>query len=354
MAGCCVAPRPVRDNPRVLVDCSTPLAEAYDTAVLDLDGVVYIGGDAVPGAAEALAAAEDRGMHLAFITNNAARTPATVAAHLRRLGVRVRDDGEVVTSAQAAARLVAERVPAGSAVYLIGGEGLEVALHELGLRPVTDPADDPVAVVQGYGPDMPWRQVVQGAILVREGLPWVASNMDMTIPTATGIGPGNGTLVELVARYADRKPEVAGKPARALFDETALRVGGERPLVVGDRLDTDIEGARAVGWDSLLVMTGVSDLVEVVSAPAHQRPSFVGADLSALLAPAPVPEQMDRTWRCDGWQAFVRDGRLEVTGTGEDVDAWWRLVACAGWEYLDEHGSAVDVSGLTPPGSVAP
>ncbi len=265
-----------------------PLTEAYDVAVLDLDGVVYVGPDAVPGAAEALNAAQAGGMHLAFVTNNAARPPAEVGDHLRELGVDAHDE-DVVTSSQAAARLLSTQLEAGSKVYVIGGPGLEEALRERGLEPVFEPSDEVAAVAHGYGPEMPWRRVVQGAILVRAGLPWVASNTDMSIPTANGIGPGNGTLVRLVAEFAEREPQVAGKPMKPLFEETITRVGGERPLMVGDRLDTDIEGAVHMGWDSLLVLTGVTGLDELVRAsrgraadvrrtrPRRPRPDARGA-----------------------------------------------------------------------------
>jgi glycerol-1-phosphatase len=262
----------VGENQCVLRPAERPLDETYDLAVLDLDGVVYVGSKAVPGAVRGLRAARAAGMHLAFLTNNAARPPAQVAAHLRELGVPA-EDHDVVTSAQAAARLVARQVPAGSRVYVIGGVGLQEALEELGLEPVVSIAADPVAVVQGYGPDVPWRQVIDGAILVRQGLPWVASNLDLTVPTRHGPGPGNGALVRLVADYAGRTPQVAGKPEAPLFEETLARVGGRRPLVIGDRIDTDIDGARKVGWDSLLVMTGVTTLRELASLPATSRPT---------------------------------------------------------------------------------
>ena len=147
--------------------------------------------------------------------------------------------------------------------------------------------------MQGYGPDMPWKQVMRGAGLVGSGLPWVASNTDMTIPTATGSGPGNGALVKLVAEFAGREPEVAGKPQPPLFRETLTRVGGEHPLVVGDRLDTDIEGAVTMGWDSLLVLTGVTGLEELVAAGPDVRPTYVAPDLAALAQPQPAPEETD-------------------------------------------------------------
>jgi HAD superfamily hydrolase (TIGR01450 family) len=312
----------------------------YDLAALDLDGVVYVGEHAVPGAVDGLRAARSHGMHLAFITNNASRPPGQVAEHLRELGVDA-VEGDVVTSAQAAARLVARHVPAGSRVYVIGGPGLHEALRELDLEPVVDLEDDPVAVVQGYGPDMPWRQVIDGAILVKEGLPWVASNMDLTVPTPRGPGPGNGALVDLVARYAGRRPLVAGKPERPLFEETLTRVGGERPLVVGDRLDTDIEGARNVGWDSLLVMTGVTTIRDLASLTRPARPTYLGADLGCLALPVPPVSTEDGRSRSGRWTARVVDGRLAVEGEGTPHD-WWRAVAAALWTHLDGTGHAAD------------
>ncbi|MCZ4497845.1 MAG: hypothetical protein JWQ74_398 [Marmoricola sp.] len=325
------------------------LCTTYDVAVLDLDGVVYIGADAVPGAVEGLRGARDAGMHLAFVTNNASRPPSDVADHLRALGIEA-SPADVVTSAQAAARLIAEEVPAGSAVYVIGGPGLEEALRERGLRPVTDLDEEPAAVVQGYGPDMPWRRVISGAILVREGLPWVASNTDMTVPTERGPGPGNGALVGLVSTYAEREPRVAGKPQPPLFQETLERVGGERPLVVGDRIDTDIEGAINMGWDSLLVMTGVTTLSDLAGLEPALRPTYVAADLGCLAHV--VPAVSDLAGAYQGWTANVVDGSLVVSGDG-DLHAWWRSVASALWGFLDATGQAAVTAGVEP-GSVAP
>lgn len=341
------------------------LCDAYDVAMLDLDGVVYIGQEAVAGAPEHLDRARAAGMQLAYVTNNASRPPTVVAEHLRDLGLDV-DDADVVTSAQAAARVLADRLPAGAAVFVIGGEGLEVALGEQGLRPVQERSEQPLAVVSGFSADLRWSTVITGAILVREGLPWVASNTDLTVPTPDGPGPGNGALVEVVARFAERDPVVAGKPEPPLFQETLRRVGGERPLIVGDRIDTDIEGARNTGYDSLLVMTGVTDLAQLVAVPEPLRPSYVAADLGALGRAQPAPALDGDEVRAGGWRAAVRDGHLEVDQHDEDgdapgdgsvpdrVDAWWRVVAAAGWRHLDAHGSAVDVSRLRPPSTVGP
>ena len=322
----------------------------YDVAMLDLDGVVYVGPDAVPGAPSHLADAAKAGMHLAYVTNNASRPPDAVAEHLRELGIDVAD-ADVVTSAQAAARLLSEQLDDGAAVFLIGGPGLEVALAERGLRPVQDVGEQPVAVVSGFHADLRWSTVIAGAILVRDGLPWVASNTDMTVPTPDGPGPGNGALVQVVAQFSGREPVVAGKPESPLFEETLRRVGGERPLVVGDRLDTDIEGANKVGYDSLLVMTGVTGAAELVAARSELRPSYVAADLAGLGCGHQAPAVEDDRVTAGGWTGVVEDGRLVVSGDGE-VDDWWRVVAVTGWRHLDATGGAADVSALTVPSSV--
>ncbi|MEO7943265.1 MAG: HAD-IIA family hydrolase [Marmoricola sp.] len=332
---------------RVLGSSDKPLSAAYDVAVLDLDGVVYVGSDAVPGAAEALNKAQSGGMHLAFVTNNASRPPETVGEHLRELGVDAHDE-DVVTSAQAAARLLVGQVEPGSKVFLMGGPGLEEALRERDLEPVTEPSDDVAAVAQGYGPDMPWKRVVQGSILVRAGLPWVVSNTDMTIPTETGLGPGNGTLVRLVAKYAGREPQVAGKPMPPLFEETIARVGGEHPLLVGDRLDTDIAGAVRMGWDSLLVLTGVTGLEELVRAGTDERPTYLAPDLAELAEPQEAPERTDAGAALGGWTASVDGDRLAVSGDGSPAD-WWRVVAVAAWAHLDDTGQPVATEGLEAP-----
>jgi HAD superfamily hydrolase (TIGR01450 family) len=318
--------------------------------MLDLDGVVYIGPDAVPGVPAQLRAAEQAGMRTAYITNNASRPPKVVAQHLTRLGIEARSE-DVVTAAQAAARLVAERVPSGSPVYVIGGEGLFVALTELGLAPVQRVEDRPVAVVSGFAPDLRWQTVIDGAILVRGGLPWVASNTDATVPTAHGPGLGNGVLVGVVATYAGRQPVVAGKPQPPLFDETVLRVGGSRPIVVGDNLATDIEGAGNAGYDSLLVMTGVTGVAELVAAPPRLRPSYVSAALDGLTTSHPVPVS-DRTGvSLGGWRASVEGDRLVMGGDGA-VDDWLRVVAVAGWRHLDTTGEVASVAEVVPPGNL--
>jgi len=314
--------------------------------MLDLDGVVYVGAEAVPGAAEHLAAARGQGLRLAFITNNASRPPGAVAAHLRELGVPA-TEADVVTSAQAAARLVADRFGTGVSVASLGADGLAEALLDAHLEPVSV-EDDAVAIVTGYGPDVPWRDVMRAAVRIRDGLPWIASNTDHTFPAPFGVAPGHGVQVQMLREFTGVDPVVAGKPQRPLLDETVRRVGGRQPLMVGDRLDTDIEGAHEAGVDSLLVLTGVTGVADLFAARERLRPTYVAPDLGGLLEPQPVPTREGSTEVLGGWRAAVADGRLRVAGAGSEAD-WWRVAATAAWTHLDATGEPVDLSGLEAP-----
>lgn len=319
------------------------LDTAYDTALLDLDGVVYAGGEAIAHAVESLGTAREHGMHLAYVTNNASRTPDTVAEHLTRLGVPAAAD-DVITSAQAVARLIAEQVPAGSKVLAVGGEGLITALRERGLVPVDSADDDPAAAVQGYGPDLRWSQLAEMAYAVNRGVPWFASNTDRTIPSGRGIAPGNGAAVEAVRFATGGDPQAAGKPLPPMHRETVLRTGAKRPLVVGDRLDTDIEGAFAGGVDSLLVLTGVTEAAALLAAPPEHRPTYVGRDLRDLLAAQPSVEVSGPgAAKCGGWSASVAGGALAVEGGGEPLDGL-RALCAAAWSSAGGGSCDLDAS----------
>lgn len=239
------------------------LAETYDVALLDLDGVVYVGDHEVPHASAAVGAAKAKGMRFAFVTNNAARTCAEVSAHLRDLGMAA-DPAEVVTSAHAAAGLLRERFGAGTKILVIGGDGLIAALRERDLAPIHSLDDRPEAVVQGFHPSVDWPMLAEGAYAVAKGLPWLATNADATLPTPRGEAPGNGSLIAAIRTATGSSPEVAGKPEAPIFHEAISRANATRPLVVGDRLDTDIAGANNANLDSLLVLTGVSTATDTV------------------------------------------------------------------------------------------
>ncbi|WP_030907954.1 HAD hydrolase-like protein [Streptomyces sp. NRRL F-5126] len=334
------------------------LSERYDTALLDLDGVVYRGGDAVPHAVDALAAARKAGMRLAYVTNNALRPPGAVAAHLTELGVPAEAE-DVITSAQAVARLIADRLPEGAKVLVIGGEGLRLALRERGLTPVDRADDEPVAVAQGYGgPDMVWRRFWEASAAINRGALWFASNTDLTIPSPLGIVPGNGAAVEVVRIATGAEPEVAGKPLPPMHRETILRTGARRPLVVGDRLDTDIEGAFRGQVDSLLVLTGVTDARQLLAAEPRHRPTYVDADLRGLLRAQPdVADATDATdgtdaadadgggFACGGWTASARGDVLVLDrageGGGDPVDGL-RALCAAAWTEAGDGSCGLD------------
>ncbi len=319
-----------------------PLAEAYDVGVLDLDGVIYIGHDPVPRAAEALAKARATGMRLAFATNNASRTPSATAALLTEVGVPA-EAGDVVTSAQAAARLLAERLPAGSKVLVVGGMGLRQALYAAGLRPVSTAAEEPAAVVQGYTPGLSYDQMAEGGQAVARGALFVASNADTTIPGRGGTPrPGNGSLIQVIRTATGVDPIVTGKPERPLHRETILRTGAERPLIVGDRLDTDIEGAWNGGADSLLVLTGVTDPRTLLAAAPNHRPTYVSADLMGLLVPHPDVRREGQARTCGGWS--VSDD-LTLSGGGDPVDGL-RALCEAVWDSGDVEAGERALPGL--------
>lgn len=271
---------------------TTSLQARYAAIVCDLDGVVYRGPAAVPHAVEALTGTP---LPVIYATNNASRPPADVAAHLRELGVPCGPEA-VATSSQAGARIIADRVPPASVVLAVGGPGVAVALEEAGLAPVLPdavPGHHPVAVLQGYGPQVTATHLAEAAYAVQSGAIWVATNTDATLPTDRGVAPGNGSLIAAVQRAVGRPPDVvAGKPSAPLYLMCAdrLAVPASRVLAVGDRLDTDIEGAVAAGMDSLLVLTGVDDLRACLAAPPHRRPTWVAHDLRSLTADSGAPD----------------------------------------------------------------
>ena len=332
-----------------LAASARPLAERFDVALLDLDGVVYRGDAVVPRAAESLAAARATGLRLEFVTNNALRPPAAVAERLTRMGVPARAE-EVATSAQAAATMAAARLAPGAPVLVLGGAGLREAIEAVGLRPVasagppgppgsgasgssvsgssaSDPAGPgsagagsagaggpepaaPAAVVQGFDPTIDYARLAEAALAIRAGALWIASNTDATVPTERGLAPGNGSLVAALRTATGQEPQVAGKPERALHAESIRRGGAHSPLVVGDRLDTDIESANRHGTPGMLVFTGVTTPSDLLIAPPLWRPTFLARDLAGLLAGAPAARTDGPAIEVGEWRCVVDDGTL--------------------------------------------
>jgi glycerol-1-phosphatase len=292
-----------------------PASAVHDVALLDLDGVVYVGADAVPGVPAALAEARDRGMRLGFVTNNASRRPEEVAGHLTELGVPA-DVDDVITSAQAAATVVARRLGPGARVLPVGGPGVAAALTAAGLTVVDRAEDEPAAVVQGYGREVGWAQLAEAVVAVRRGARHVATNADATIPSPRGPLPGNGALVGVVSAVTGQQPEVTGKPDPAMHEECVRRTGARTPLVVGDRLDTDIEGARRAGAASLLVLTGVTDPPALLAAGPLHRPDLLAADAGGLLVAHPAVGTAEGGWRCGRWTVTADGDALRLGSAG--------------------------------------
>ncbi|GIM96328.1 HAD-IIA family hydrolase [Paractinoplanes toevensis] len=306
---------------------SDELASGYDLVIFDLDGVVYLIDKPIPGAAEAVERLRADGTPVAYATNNASRRAADVAALLTGMGVPAEPD-EVLNSAGAAAAVLAQRFPAGSPVLVVGAEALRAEVREVGLTPVATFEDKPVAVVQGYGPEVGWQILAEAALSVRAGATWVATNTDRTLPSPRGPLPGNGSLVAVLRTALDREPDlVVGKPEPGLFTTAASLSNSERPLAVGDRLDTDIQGAVGAGMDSMLVLTGVSGPAELLAAPPERRPTFVSADLSGLFRPADEARLPLRATEAGGWRV---DGST-LSGSGDPVTAL-RLLCGTVWD----------------------
>ncbi|MEY4458547.1 MAG: hypothetical protein RIS25_1140 [Actinomycetota bacterium] len=257
----------------------TPLS-GTDVIFADLDGVIYKGANAVPFAVEALVSATSHS-RLAYITNNASRTPEAVAEHLRELGLPA-TAADVVNSPQAAVMLLATLVPAGSVILVIGGEGLITEVENAGFVVTFSAEDEPAAVIQGFAPHLGWADLAEASFALHSGIPWVATNTDWTIPVARGIAPGNGTLVSAVHLAVGRLPVFAGKPEKAIFDYARERFAASDPLVIGDRLDTDILGANRAGMRSALVLTGIDQAKQVLAADETMRPTYILDDLRQL------------------------------------------------------------------------
>jgi HAD superfamily hydrolase (TIGR01450 family) len=321
-----------------------PLATAHDLALVDLDGVVYRGPKAIPYAAESLDTARALGLGIAFITNNASREPQTVADHLAELGIAAVPD-EVMTSAQAAAALLADGLAPRSRVLVVGGPGLVTAVRGAGFTVVTSADDAPDAVVQGFSPDVSWRELAEAAYAIQHGARYVATNRDMTLPNDRGLAPGNGSLVAAVVAATGVEPLSAGKPEPTMYRLAVQGRGSERPLVVGDRLDTDLGGARAAGYPGLHVLTGVSSARDAVLAQPDHRPDYIGLDLRSLLEAHAAPDHRDGWWVCGSAAARVADGALELRAASPRDDAGLTdliRVACSAAWAAEDAGVHVD------------
>lgn len=328
-----------------LIASATP-SDTYDVGLYDLDGVIYLGDAPVEHAVEAVPAAAARGLRPLYVTNNSSREPEEIAAQISGFGVECTPE-QIITSAQSVAILLADVVEPGARVLVVGGAGLRTAVRQAGFTVVESADDAPAAVVQGFAPHVSWRELAQAAYAIGDGARHVATNLDGSIPKERGIAPGNGALVGAVVRATGVEPIASGKPLPAIYHQAAERLSASTPLAIGDRLDTDLEGARAAGMPGLLVLTGVASARDVVLAPPSQRPSLLAIDLRGLFEPHPGPEPgRDGWWRCGTARARVVDGAIELAEQDHSrrlvaeknhtltLDGW-RAVCVAAWAQAD-------------------
>lgn len=286
------------------------IAQEHDCLLIDLDGTVFCGRQPTGGAVQSLSQVRSRKL---FVTNNASRSADEVAAHLCELGFTATGE-DVVTSAQSAAHLLAGQLAPGARVLIVGTEALANEVAAVGLRPVRRFEDRPDAVVQGLSMTTGWSDLAEAALAIRAGALWVAANVDPTLPTERGLLPGNGSMVAALRTATGMDPRVAGKPAPALMTEAVARGDFRAALVVGDRLDTDIEGANAAGLPSLMVLTGVKTNAGI----AYDQPATTVA-LGRSVCPMVVAP--------GGTFESITSRMAEINGMSRDMASTFTIVA---------------------------
>ena len=322
------------------------LAGRYDAALLDLDGTIYEGARAVPRALEALT---EPGLPMLFVTNNASRAPETVADQLRGLGYDCGAE-DVITSAQAAIEMAADVIPEGSKVLVLGADSFKDLARGAGYEVVDSADDEPAAVFQGHNPNTNWAMMSEAALSISRGAKYLASNLDTTLPTERGLLVGNGSMVAAIVSATGVTPRSAGKPLPPMFHRGAARLGAERPVVIGDRLNTDIAGGNAAEYDTLMTVTGISGHHETLTAIPSERPSLIGATMNALNSPAehaePRPQAGFTAARDD------EDPSIIVVSGGDSDDprladpaqaAVAALLTAASAAWFDSDGAPTDV-----------
>ncbi|WJY63296.1 putative hydrolase YutF [Corynebacterium atrinae] len=291
------------------------LLASHDALLLDLDGTVWEGGRAIPGAVEAISGAAAAGVDSMYVTNNAMRGPGAVAEKLRAIGLET-SEANVVTSAQAAIDMAAEHLQPGDKILIVGTDSFRALAIDAGYVVVDSAEDEPKAVLQGMNPDLGWRELSEAALAIRQGARYFASNLDTTLPTERGLMVGNGSMVAAVVTATEVAPQSAGKPGPAMFYSAVNRLGAKSPLAVGDRLDTDIQGGNAAKMPTFHVLTGVSGELALIEAPEDQRPTYIGETLLDLHQ---APENLQPgaqggfTARIDGADILLERGTPEST-----------------------------------------
>jgi glycerol-1-phosphatase len=299
------------------------LARRYDALFVDLDGVVYRGDQVIPGVAEVLDQVRTGGTSVLFLTNNSSKTPEQVSEKLRGMGIST-SAHEVLTSAVATAWMLKREGAARATAFVIGERGIREALQAVGVDLLDGEPERADLVVVGWDRSVDYAKLRTAALLVQRGARLVATNSDASYPAPNGLWPGAGALLAAVTTTTGAIPTVVGKPARPLFEAAARATGASNPLVVGDRLDTDISGAAAVGWDSLLVLSGAARPMDLPSA--RDLPTYVGRDLSVVGRSVP-PARFEpaRLIDGDGIRSLLSSAGLSHEGVEDRLD---RTLVC--------------------------
>lgn len=303
------------------------LQDNYDALLLDLDGTVWEGGDAIDHAVDAI---NGSGVPAVYITNNASRSAHDVAEMLRAIGLHTESD-DVLTSAQAALGLAEEHLTVGDPVLVLGAPSFRELVANAGYAVVDSADDNPKVVLHGHNPETGWSQLSEAALAIARGAVYLASNLDTTLPMQRGLMVGNGSMVAAVTSATGVIPRAAGKPEPAMFLQAATKVGAKRPLAVGDRLDTDIAGAVAAGIPALHVLTGVSGPLALLEAPEALRPTFIADDLRALTADAHVLQPSAQGGfgaRIDGHDIILshgHDGATSIQALRTVLEVAWMM-----------------------------
>lgn len=325
----------------------SPVSQAYALALLDLDGVVYRGKNPVAHASTSIHKAESLGMTMEYTTNNSSRFQSVVAKQLRGFDLQV-EDWQIITSSVVAARMVTRHTDPHDSVLVVGAPHLRDEVAKQGLHIVDEAQCNPHAVIQGWYPEMSWNELAQASFAVERGAEYFVTNRDLTIPRELGIAPGCGSMIQAVINATGVEPVAsAGKPEPAMYDEARLLaargdaqpVAKEQCLAIGDRLDTDIEAGNRGGYDSLAVLTGVTNPHELMLAPQRHRPTYIVQDLRGLNMPMAQPQPLDaQAWQCGKASARVDIHSSDVlkidVSDVHDIDSL-RAACCLVWDLRD-------------------
>lgn len=259
-----------------------PLADRFDGLLIDLDGVVWIGREPVPGSVEALRELQGAGKRIVFVTNNPGRLPEAYAERLRGLGIEVGAE-QIVTAGTAVARLAGEAAGAGGSAFVIGRSALKEMVAARGARLLegeeAEAAD--VVVVSGH-PGFDYEELKTAKFALDRGAQLFATSHDPTMPFPGGELPGTGAVLAAVEVASGKEATIAGKPERHLFEIAKEVLGEGRLAMVGDRVSSDIEGGRRAGLETILVLSGTTSRAEAEAA--DPAPDHLLEDLAGLLA----------------------------------------------------------------------